>query len=54
MLTLETDNPLTKQHMPSVLNALVASIKLFITTNPTHKSVKHMRMLKMAAESMLH
>ena len=52
-LNLEVLNPITKEHVPTVLKDLNKHLTLFINNNPSHKFYKDVRMLHLATQSLI-
>ncbi|KAF7998396.1 hypothetical protein HCN44_009794 [Aphidius gifuensis] len=52
ILNLNPMDPVTREHMGTVLMKLETQLSSFIATNPTHRSVKSMKMLSMAAKAL--
>ena len=52
-MNLDTANPVTKEHMPAVLGQLCQNLTAFIHSNPTDSMTRNMRILQMAAQSLL-
>jgi enhancer of mRNA-decapping protein 4 len=52
-MNLDTSNPLTKEHMPTVLGSLIQKLTAFITAHPADKMMRNMKMLLMASQSLL-
>jgi len=52
-MNLEPTNPLTREHMPGVLNNLHHQLTVYIANNPNNKITRSMRMLSMATQSLL-
>ena len=53
VMTLDTSHPVTREHMPTVLGGLVQKLHSFVQTYPHDKMSKNLRMLLMAAQSLL-
>ncbi|XP_046413774.1 enhancer of mRNA-decapping protein 4 [Neodiprion fabricii] len=51
VMNLNPDDPVTHEHMGTVLMALQSQLTAFITANPIHRSAKQMKMLAMAAKA---
>lgn len=54
LLNLEPTNSLTREHMPIVLKELLQKLNNFISSHPTHKCTRNLRMLQMITQSLLH
>jgi enhancer of mRNA-decapping protein 4 len=52
-MNLNPTNPLTKEHMPGVLNNLQHQLTVYIASNPNNKITRSMKMLNMATRSLL-
>ncbi|XP_033219302.1 enhancer of mRNA-decapping protein 4 isoform X2 [Belonocnema kinseyi] len=53
ILNLDPADPVTREHMGTVLNNLQNQLGLFVTANPTHRSARAMKMLAMATRAVL-
>jgi enhancer of mRNA-decapping protein 4 len=53
LVNLDISSPVTREHMPGVINQLITKIQAFINTHPNDKVAKSMRMLMMASQSLL-
>lgn len=53
VMNLDPANPLTREHMPGVLNNLQHQLTVYIANNPNNKITRSMRMLSMATRSLL-
>ncbi|XP_077285857.1 enhancer of mRNA-decapping protein 4 homolog Ge-1 isoform X2 [Arctopsyche grandis] len=53
VMYLDSENPLTKEHMPIVLKELQRQLSTFLTHNPTNQSARPLRLLLLATESLL-
>lgn len=53
VMNLDPANPLTREHMPGVLNNLQHQLTVYIASNPNNKITRSMRMLSMATRSLL-
>ncbi len=52
-MTLDTTHPITREHMPAVLGGLVQKLHAYTQSHPQEQITKNLRMLLMAAQSML-
>ena len=52
IMNLDASNPLTKEHMPSVIQSLCVKLVDYINHHPSGKMTKQMRMLLMASQSL--
>lgn len=53
ILNLDPSDPVTREHMGTVLMTLQNQLATFVTANPNHRSVRRMKMLAMAARALL-
>lgn len=53
VMYLDSENPLTKEHMPIVLKELQRQLSTFLTHNPTNQTARQLRLLLLATESLL-
>ncbi|XP_076383494.1 enhancer of mRNA-decapping protein 4 homolog Ge-1 [Megalopta genalis] len=53
ILNLDPNDPVTREHMGTVLMNLQSQLTAFITANPNHNSIRRMKMLTMAARALL-
>ncbi|KAL7302340.1 hypothetical protein TKK_0005001 [Trichogramma kaykai] len=53
VISLDPSDPITREHMTSVLLSLQNQIQLFIAANPGNRSVRRLKMVAMAAQSLL-
>lgn len=53
VMNLETNNALTREHLPTVISALQRQLSAYITKNPNNKITRSMKMLLMATRSLL-
>ncbi|XP_078608000.1 enhancer of mRNA-decapping protein 4-like isoform X2 [Branchiostoma floridae x Branchiostoma japonicum] len=53
VMNLDLTHPVTCDHAAVVLSALCKKLNLFIQSEPNHKMIKNMRMLNMAAQSLM-
>ncbi|XP_063993435.1 enhancer of mRNA-decapping protein 4 [Diachasmimorpha longicaudata] len=53
ILNLDTTDPVTREHIGTVLMTLQTQLASFITANPNHRTSKGMKMLAMAARALL-
>ncbi|KZC10882.1 PREDICTED: enhancer of mRNA-decapping protein 4 [Dufourea novaeangliae] len=53
ILNLDPNNPVTREHMGTVLMTLQSQLAAFIAANPNHSSTRRMKMLAMAARALL-
>lgn len=53
ILNLDPNDPVTREHMGTVLVTLQTQLATFVTNNPTHRSTRRMKMLAMAARALL-
>ncbi|XP_043285480.1 enhancer of mRNA-decapping protein 4 [Venturia canescens] len=53
ILNLDTNDPVTREHMGTVLLTLQSQLAAFVAANPNHRSTKRMKMLGMAARALL-
>lgn len=52
ILNLDPNDPVTREHMGTVLMTLQTQLAAFVTANPNHNSAQRMKMLAMAARSL--
>lgn len=52
-MNLDTNNPGTKEHIPSILKALKKQLSNFVTQHPNNTTAKRIRMLSMVTDSLL-
>lgn len=53
ILNLDPSDPVTREHMGTVLMTLQSQLATFVTANPNHRSSRRMKMLAMAARALL-
>ncbi|KAK3085774.1 hypothetical protein FSP39_008550 [Pinctada imbricata] len=53
VMNLDTGNPVTREHMKSVLFGLIQKLKAYIPSHPNDKTTRSLKMLQMASESLL-
>lgn len=53
ILNLDPSDPVTREHMGTVLMTLQNQLATFVTSNPTHRSTRRMKMLAMATRALL-
>ncbi|XP_066583483.1 enhancer of mRNA-decapping protein 4 [Prorops nasuta] len=53
ILNLDPNDPVTREHMGTVLLTLQNQLATFVTANPNHRSSRRMKMLGMAASALL-
>ncbi|XP_031827294.1 enhancer of mRNA-decapping protein 4 homolog Ge-1 [Nomia melanderi] len=53
ILNLDPNDPVTREHMGTVLMNLQSQLSAFIAANPNHNSTRRMKMLAMAARALL-
>ncbi|XP_043498767.1 enhancer of mRNA-decapping protein 4 [Polistes fuscatus] len=53
ILNLDPNDPVTREHMGTVLMTLQSQLAAFVTANPNHRSTRRMKMLAMAARALL-
>ncbi|XP_053988599.1 enhancer of mRNA-decapping protein 4 [Hylaeus volcanicus] len=53
ILNLDPNDPVTREHMGTVLITLQNQLSAFVTANPNHSSTRRMKMLAMAARALL-
>lgn len=53
ILNLDPNDPVTREHMGTVLMNLQSQLSAFIAANPNHNSIRRMKMLAMAARAFL-
>ncbi|XP_015110545.1 enhancer of mRNA-decapping protein 4 [Diachasma alloeum] len=53
ILNLDPTDPVTREHMGTVLMTLQTQLASFVTANPNHRTSKSMKMLAMAARALL-
>ncbi|XP_063229999.1 enhancer of mRNA-decapping protein 4 isoform X2 [Bacillus rossius redtenbacheri] len=51
--SLDPTDQITREHLPTVLSKLVCQLNIYMTTNPNNKLTRGVRMVCMAAESLL-
>lgn len=52
-MNLDPTDPVTREHMGTVLMTLQSQLAAFVTANPNHRSARRMKMLAMAARALL-
>lgn len=52
-MNLDPCNPVTKEHITTVLRELLRQLAAFIAANPTNKNTRQIKMLQMAAHGLL-
>lgn len=52
-MNLDVNDPVTREHMGTVLMTLQNQLATFVANNPVHRSARHMKMLAMGARSLL-
>ncbi|EZA49038.1 Enhancer of mRNA-decapping protein [Ooceraea biroi] len=53
ILNLDPNDPVTREHMGTVLMTLQTQLAAFVASNPAHRSTRRMKMLAMAARALL-
>ncbi|XP_011874946.1 PREDICTED: enhancer of mRNA-decapping protein 4 [Vollenhovia emeryi] len=53
ILNLDPNDPVTREHMGTVLMTLQNQLAAFVASNPNHRSTRRMKMLAMATRSLL-
>ncbi|XP_076244634.1 enhancer of mRNA-decapping protein 4 homolog Ge-1 isoform X2 [Calliopsis andreniformis] len=53
ILNLDPNDPVTREHMGTVLITLQNQLAAFVAANPNHSSIRRMKMLAMAARALL-
>jgi len=53
ILNLDPNDPVTREHMGTVLLTLQNQLAAFVANNPNHRSTRRMKMLAMAARALL-
>ncbi|XP_031786817.1 enhancer of mRNA-decapping protein 4 [Nasonia vitripennis] len=53
VISLDPSDPVTREHMLTVLLTLQNQVAAFITANPNHRSVRRLKMVAMAAHALL-
>lgn len=53
VMNLDPSNPVTKEHITTVLRELLRQLATFIAANPTNKNTRQIKMLQMAAHGLL-
>lgn len=53
ILSLDISNPVTREHLPAILRELQKQVNSFLGSNPGHPLYRQLRMLNMAADSLL-
>lgn len=53
VVKLDVNNPVTKEHMSTVLRELNKKLITFIANDPKNKLIKNIRMLQMATQSLI-
>ncbi|KAL6266731.1 hypothetical protein P5V15_003567 [Pogonomyrmex californicus] len=53
ILNLDPNDPVTREHMGTVLMTLQNQLATFLASNPNHRSTRRMKMLAMAARALL-
>lgn len=53
ILNLDPNDPVTREHMGTVLMTLQTQLAAFVAANPNHSSTRRMKMLAMAARALL-
>ena len=52
-MNLDASNPVTREHMTTVLGALGQKLMAFIQNHPQEKMTRNIKMLLMASQSLL-
>ncbi|XP_068975255.1 enhancer of mRNA-decapping protein 4 [Bombus flavifrons] len=52
ILNLDPNDPVTREHMGTVLMTLQSQLAAFVAANPSHNSIRRMKMLAMAARAL--
>ena len=52
-MNLDASNPVTREHMTTVLGALCQKLMAFIQNHPQEKMTRNIKMLLMASQSLL-
>ncbi|KAK6185897.1 hypothetical protein SNE40_008034 [Patella caerulea] len=53
IMNLDTKNPVTRDHMKTVLHTLLSKLKAFIVNRPNDQITRNVRMVQMATQSLL-
>lgn len=53
ILNLDVNDPVTREHIGTVLVTLQTQLGAFLASNPNHRSARRMKMLAMAARALL-
>ncbi|PSN46679.1 hypothetical protein C0J52_06384 [Blattella germanica] len=53
LMNLDTQNPVTTEHMPAVLKSLQHQLSTYIANNPNNKITRGVKMLSMATQSLM-
>lgn len=53
IMNLDKNNPVTQEHISTVLEALVKKLNSYISEHPNDKIARSLKMLQMASESLL-
>lgn len=53
IVNLDLDNPLSREHTPSVITQLIMKLQAFIQNNPTSKHIRQLKVLLMCSEGFL-
>lgn len=53
ILNLDPSDPVTREHMGTVLMTLQNQLAAFVASNPNHRSTRRMKMLAMATRALL-
>lgn len=53
VISLDPNDPVTREHMLNILLTLQNQVAAFINTNPNHRSVRRLKMVAMAAQALL-
>ena len=52
-MALDTNHPVTREHMPAILGTLIQKLNSYIQSHPHDATSKNLRMLLMASQSLL-
>lgn len=53
-MNLDSLNPMTKEHLPSVVSTLQKQLNIYLTNNPNSKHFKKIKVLLMMTQSLAH
>jgi len=53
LMNLDTNNPVTREHLPTVLNNLQRQLQTYISNNPNNRITRSMKLLLLASQALI-